>query len=137
MHSLEFVKLWSKLTKEFQNHMEEQLAPALTEAQLTVLEVIGQQERLKPSDLLPIVMTTPAAITTLLDRMEKNELIARVRDSDDRRVVWIHMTARGEQEKSRGLQIREKYIEDVLNRISAHNQQLFIYLLGKITNEAK
>ncbi|OPA73235.1 MarR family transcriptional regulator [Paenibacillus selenitireducens] len=134
MHTSDFVKLWSKLSKDYQNHMEDQLAPSLTESQLTVLEVLEQREQMKPSDLLPYLETTPAAITTLLDRMEKNELVERVRDSVDRRIVWIQITERGIQEKSRGLQIRNEYIGSVLNRISAHNQQLFIYLLGKITN---
>ena len=136
MHTSEFVKLWSKLSKDYQNHMEDQLAPSLTESQLTVLEVLEQREQMKPSDLLPYLETTPDAITTLLDRMEKNELVERIRDSVDRRIVWIQITERGLQEKSRGLQIRNEYIGSVLNRISAHNQQLFIYLLGKISNNA-
>lgn len=134
MQTSEFVKLWTKLSKDYKNHMDHELAPSLTEAQLAVLEVAGQHEQMKPSDLLPFLATTPAAITTLLDRMEKNELIERVRDSADRRIVWIKLTPKGEQEKSRGLQIRDEFISNVLNRISAHNQQLFIYLLGKITN---
>ncbi|WP_152393862.1 MarR family winged helix-turn-helix transcriptional regulator [Paenibacillus guangzhouensis] len=136
MHTSDFVKLWSKLSKDYQNHMEDHLAPTLTESQLEVLEVVAQHEQMKPSDLLPYLETTPAAITTLLDRMEKNELIARVRDSNDRRIVWIQITDRGLNEKSRGSHIRNEYISNVLNRISAHNQQLFIYLLGKISNNA-
>ena len=44
-------------------------------------------ERMKPSDLIEYLSTTPAAVTTLLDRMEKAELIVRVRDEKDRRIV--------------------------------------------------
>jgi hypothetical protein len=33
------------------------------------------------------------------------------------------------------VEIRERYIQQALDRISAHNQQLLIYLLGKIADE--
>ncbi|UHA73038.1 MarR family winged helix-turn-helix transcriptional regulator [Paenibacillus sp. 481] len=134
MHASDFAKLWAKLSKDYKHVMDESLAPSLTESQLTVLEWVEQYGRVKPSDLLPHLATTPAAITTLLDRMEKNALIVRERDIYDRRIVWIQATPFGKQEMRRGITIRETYWNEVLNRISAHNQQLFIVLLGKISN---
>lgn len=133
MYTDEFAKLWFKLTKDIRLHMETQLAPTLTESQLNVLEYLLASERMKPSDLIHFLATTPAAVTTLLDRMEKNGLIERVRDDRDRRIVWIHVTEKGKRECERGVQIREMYLNQYLNRLSAHNQQLLIYLLGKIT----
>jgi DNA-binding MarR family transcriptional regulator len=135
MYSAEFAKLWSKLSKEMKTHMEVQLAPSLTEGQLNVLELLlAQEERMKPSDLIDILATTPAAVTTLLDRMEKSELIVRERDEKDRRIVWIQVTEKGKAECSRGVQIREQFLNSTLSRISAHNQQLLVYLLRKIAN---
>lgn len=134
MYSNEFAKLWFKLSKEFKSHMEERLAPALTEGQLNVLELAISQQRMKPSDFIEHLETTPAAITTLLDRMEKNELINRQRDEKDRRIVWIHVTDKGKAECARGIAIREELVNHYLNRISAHNQQLLVYLLGKVAN---
>jgi len=134
MFTSEFAKLWFKLSKDLRLHMEERLAPTLTESQLNVLEYFLAAERMKPSDLIPYLATTPAAVTTLLDRMEKNGLIERVRDDRDRRIVWIHVTEKGKEECKRGLEIREAFLNAYLNRISAHNQQLLVYLLSKITN---
>ncbi|KAF9119055.1 hypothetical protein BGX30_004111 [Mortierella sp. GBA39] len=113
--------------------MENELAPALTESQLTVLEVLSDQERMKPSDLTPLLATSPAAVTMLLDRMEKNGLIQRERDLNDRRIVWVSISEKGKNEVLRGLQIRDAFLSGVLSRISLHNQQLLVYLLGKIT----
>lgn len=132
MYSTQFAKLWFKLSKDLKLHMENELAPALTESQLNVLEYLLSQDRLKPSDLLEFLATTPAAVTTLLDRMEKNELIQRIRDEKDRRIVWIHVTGKGKEECERGLHIRESFIHSYLDRISRHNQQLLVYLLGKV-----
>nr|WP_234489398.1 MarR family transcriptional regulator [Paenibacillus cellulositrophicus] len=125
--------MWSKLSKDYKLHMENELAPALTESQLTVLEVLSDQERMKPSDLTPLLATSPAAVTMLLDRMEKNGLIQRERDLNDRRIVWVSISEKGKNEVLRGLQIRDAFLSGVLSRISLHNQQLLVYLLGKIT----
>ncbi|KIL40065.1 transcriptional regulator [Gordoniibacillus kamchatkensis] len=135
MYSGEFAKLWTKLSKDWKEHMETELAPGLTEGQLHVLELLlGSEERKKPSDLNDVLNTTPAAVTTLLDRMEKNELIERVRDEKDRRIVWVHVTEKGKAECERGVRVREEYLNNALNRISAHNQKLLMYLLDKIAN---
>lgn len=133
MHTNEFAKVWSKLAKDYKLHMENGLAPALTEAQLTVLEVLEEQKRMKPSDFIPYLATSPAAVTMLLDRMEKNGLISRERDERDRRIVWVTISDRGREEVIRGTQVREDYLSHVLNRISSHNQQLLVYLLGKVS----
>jgi DNA-binding MarR family transcriptional regulator len=134
MYSHEFGKIWLKLSKELKSQMEAQLAPTLTEGQLNVLELLMAGDRMKPSDLIEFLATTPAAITTLLDRMEKSELIARERDEKDRRIVWVNVTDKGKAEYERGSHIREQLLNACLSRVSAHNQKLLVYLLGKVAN---
>ena len=133
MHANQFAELWFKLSKEMKAYMEEALAPTLTESQLAVLEYLFSHDQVKPSDLIDYLATTPAAVTTLLDRMEKNGLVVRKRDARDRRIVWIHLTEKGKEEGKRGMRIREQYMNQLLSRISAHNQRLLIYLLGKVS----
>jgi DNA-binding MarR family transcriptional regulator len=128
----EFVKIWMKLTKEWNSRMEDELAPGLTAGQLEVLELLLSKEPMKPSELLPYLETTPAAVTTLLDRMERSGLVERRRDEGDRRIVWIRMTELGRSEVERGLGVRSDVANRSLDRISAHNRQLLIYLMGKV-----
>jgi len=128
----EFVKIWINLTKEWTARMEEELAPQLTLGQLEVLELLQAHEPMKPSDMLPHLKTTPAAVTTLLDRMERAGLVERRRDEQDRRIVWIHMTDLGRAEVVRGLKVRTEIVHRSLERISAHNQRLLMYLLAKV-----
>lgn len=134
LYSDEFGKLWLKLSKELKSQMEVGLAPTITEGQLNVLELLRTNERMKPSDLIEYLSTTPAAVTTLLDRMEKSELIVRVRDEKDRRIVWVNVTDKGRAECERGTLVREQLLDTYLSRVSAHNQKLLIYLLGKVAN---
>jgi DNA-binding MarR family transcriptional regulator len=136
MYANEFGKWIHKFSKDYKCKLESELAPSLTEGQLNVLEIIdtqiNMQHEMKPSDLIHYLDTTAAAVTTLLDRMEKNSLIKRKRDQHDRRVVWIHITEHGKAEILRGRSIRENLLTSYLNRLSWHNQQFFIYLCGKV-----
>jgi DNA-binding MarR family transcriptional regulator len=119
--------------------MEAELAPQLTAGQLEVLELLLAYEPMKPSELLPHLETTPAAVTTLLDRMERSGLVERNRDEGDRRIVWITMTALGRTEVERGLIVRSDIANRSLDRLSSHNRQLLLYLISKVagTREAK
>ena len=102
------------MTKEWKTHLEEELAPGLTEGQLGVLELLLQLQPMKPSDLLVFLATTPAAITTLLDRMERGGLVVRNRDKNDRRIVWVTVTEKGEAETSAALPFEKPYINGAL-----------------------
>lgn len=109
MHSTEFSKIWHKILKDYKLHMDSKLAPTLTDAQLTVLELLQERDAMKPSDLAPHLATSPAAVTMLLDRMEKHNLIVRERDAADRRIVWVSITETGQQETLRGLKVRSDF----------------------------
>ncbi|MFC3745949.1 MarR family winged helix-turn-helix transcriptional regulator [Paenibacillus sp. GCM10012306] len=132
MHATEFSKIWHKILKDYKLHMDSKLAPTLTDAQLTVLELLQERDAIKPSDLAPYLATSPAAVTMLLDRMEKHDLIARERDEADRRIVWVSITETGKRESARGLKIRSDFFAEALDPISSHNQQLLLYLMGKM-----
>lgn len=131
-HAADFVKSWTKLTKDWNSQMEEGLAPQLTMGQLEVLELLEAYEPMKPSELLPYLETTPAAITTLLDRMERNGLVERNRDEADRRIVWVTRTALGRSEVARGVAVRNEIAAVSLDRVSSHNRQLLVYLISKV-----
>jgi DNA-binding MarR family transcriptional regulator len=137
VHSSEFSKIWHKILKDYKLHMDSKLAPSLTDAQLTVLELLQEHDVMKPSDLAPHLATSPAAVTMLLDRMEKHELISRERDGSDRRIVWISITDTGKKEAVRGLKIRSDFFAEALDPISSHNQQLLLFLMGKMVANEK
>jgi MarR family transcriptional regulator, temperature-dependent positive regulator of motility len=138
-NAADFVKSWTKLTKEWNAQMEAELAPQLTVGQLEVLELLKLYEPMKPSELLPHLETTPAAITTLLDRMERGSLVERNRDEGDRRIVWVTMTDLGRTEVERGLAVRSAIVNRSLDLVSSHNRQLLVYLISKVagTREMK
>jgi len=128
----QFLRCWVKLSKELHRRLEAELAPELTESQLNVLDVMLMKNGdWTTSELIEFLETTPAAVTMILDRMEKHGLIARTRDERDRRIVRIAVTTKGKTAWERGVRIREQIAASCLSRLSAHNQRLLVYLLSK------
>ncbi|SDQ45452.1 transcriptional regulator [Virgibacillus subterraneus] len=56
--------------------------------------------------------------TDLVDRMEKNELVERIRDIDDRRVVRIHVLEKGNSIIQEVIRKRQEYLGEVLTNFS-------------------
>ncbi|MBO0905764.1 MarR family winged helix-turn-helix transcriptional regulator [Jiella sonneratiae] len=67
----------------------------LTYPQYLVMLVLWQDGRSTSRDIASRLQLSANAISPLLDRLEETGLIARIRDSADRRVVHIEPTERG------------------------------------------
>ncbi len=55
-----------------------------------------------------------STVTDLLDRMERNNLVVRVKDEKDRRIVRIKVLDKGHQLIEQVLHTRQKYLSEVL-----------------------
>ena len=73
------------------------LKPArLSSTQYNVLRILrGAGEALSCGEIAARMITREPDMTRLLDRLEKRGLIARARDTEDRRIVHTHITAQG------------------------------------------
>jgi len=56
--------------------------------------------------------------TDLVDRLEKNKLVERVRDTNDRRVVRIHILSKGRTIIEEVIGKRQEYLGDILENFS-------------------
>ncbi|WP_110111540.1 MarR family transcriptional regulator [Bacillus sp. CGMCC 1.16541] len=75
--------------------------------------------------------------TDLVDRMEKNELVMRVKDPKDRRVVHIHLLEEGERIIAEVIKKRQDYLRGVLVDFSEEDIQLLQKSLQKLHYEMK
>lgn len=55
-----------------------------------------------------------STVTDLLDRMERNELVVRIKDEKDRRIVRIHVLDKGHKLIEEVLYSRRKYLQEVM-----------------------
>jgi MarR family transcriptional regulator, organic hydroperoxide resistance regulator len=75
--------------------------------------------------------------TDLIDRMEKNELVERVKDTNDRRVVRIHLLEKGRTIIKEVIQQRQVYLQNVLEGFSKENVDFLENSLDVLFDEMK
>jgi len=75
--------------------------------------------------------------TDLVDRMEKNLLVERVKDPNDRRVVRIHLLDEGERIIDEVIKKRQAYLEAILVNFSQEETQLLQNNLTKLHQEMR
>lgn len=67
----------------------------LTGPQLWTIKTINENSPVKVSELAGRLYLHPATVIGIIDRLEKQDLVKRRRSMDDRRVVWIELTGKG------------------------------------------
>lgn len=70
---------------------------SVTGPQLLLMQAIQRQENAIISELAREVSLSQATVTSILDRLEKRELILRRRSEEDKRKVHIQLTEQGRQ----------------------------------------
>ncbi len=68
---------------------------SLTGPQLTVVKMLETMGDLSLSELSDAIRAQNSTVTGIVDRMEREEIVERVRSTEDRRVVRIHLTEKG------------------------------------------
>ena len=67
----------------------------LTISQFGVLEALHHKGAMCQRDVAAKILKSTGNITLVIDNLEKRNLVKRVRDSDDRRYLTIHLTDEG------------------------------------------
>lgn len=67
----------------------------LTLPQLIVMQTLREIGQTTPGELSKEIVLTQATVTSILDRLEKKELVIRERGSEDKRKVWVSLTHSG------------------------------------------
>ena len=69
----------------------------ITGPQLWVIKTVSLNGKLSLSDLGKGMYLQPSTITGLIDALERRGYVARVRDREDRRVVKVQLTPKGQR----------------------------------------
>lgn len=70
----------------------------LTQPQYNILRILrGEGKKLPSLEIASRMITVVPAITGLIDKLEKRQLVQRERCEHDRRVWYVHLTSQGEK----------------------------------------
>ncbi len=90
----------------------------LTMAQLKSLFFINNQGSTNSGKLAAALGVTPTNVTGIIDRLVKQDLVSRTEDMQDRRMLLLQATGRGEELVVKLRERRRGYLSEALARFS-------------------
>ena len=96
---------------------------------LATLRRSGSPYQLTPKELMKSVIITSGAMTSLLDRLTKLELIYRKTDENDKRVKRAGLTAKGIDVIDKAVEKRFKEAEQSISELTNSNKKILADLL--------
>ena len=90
---------------------------SITTPQFIALQWLLEDGDLTIGELSHKINLAFSTTTDLVDRMEKNKLVERTRDTKDRRVVRIHLLPVGKKVIREVIEKRQAYLSQVLNDV--------------------
>jgi len=109
----------------------------ITPPQFVALQWLFEHGDMTIGDLSNKMFLAFSTTTDLVDRMEKNALVKRVRNDQDRRVVRIHLLSEGERVIEEVIDKRRHYLNSVLVNFDEQQVKDFSDLLSKLHQEMK
>lgn len=128
-------KVVREIIKQFQS-LDQQAAQGphthLSHQEMRVLEILGetgmQMMRVIAADLSVAVNS----LTKIIDHMEENELVERVRSSSDRRVVHVQLTSEGKNIFRILKKSKANFHRSILLALTDDEQEILLVLFRKI-----
>lgn len=74
---------------------ERLLKKGVTKVQWIALYYVGKHDKISQIELANLMNIKASTVARLIDRMEKEEYIFRIRSSEDRRVIYLKLTDKG------------------------------------------
>jgi DNA-binding MarR family transcriptional regulator len=120
-----------RLTKELARQVD------LTGPQLTVLKMLEGLGDLSLSELSERIRAQNSTVTGIIDRMERESLVVRMRSTEDRRVVKIKLTDKGSK-IARAIAVEPMEIfRGALDGLSAGETRDLLKILTKIARRVQ
>ena len=138
--SFDLLEIWKSISlswKSLNKDVEKALGPTgLSLAELRILHTLQTDGPVPITKLATELLVTPGAITSLVDGLEAHGLVERVRAGDDRRVVTIKTTVRGEATLKKGILLHKQYISKKFQALSVREIILLAELLDRVARSS-
>ncbi len=104
----------------------------ITPPQFEALLLLRQHGDMTIGELGNKMYLASSTATDLIDRMERNGLVERVRDGKDRRVVRLRMLDKGREMILRVMESRRIYLDKILASVSEEDKKVLVSSLQSI-----
>lgn len=129
----EFENLLQLLAKSFHTSGPSHLGELdITFQQFMVMRFIYQKDCPKMTDLADDLKVTMGNVTTMIDRLIKQNYLIRKDDPEDRRIVRVCLTNKGKDLIKKAAEVRKKHMEIVLNKLSKEDRNSLFRIMEKL-----
>lgn len=97
-----------------------------------LMQLIASENGLLPSEFAERAGVTRATVTSLLDGLERKQLVTRQSHPSDRRMLSVYLTEKGRALMNEILPDHFCRTKDLMAHLSDREQKTFIKLLGKL-----
>lgn len=118
-----------KLSDEFNRRLQEY---NMTRVQWIALYYIGKTNGVFQKELSDYMNVKESSMVRLMDRMEKDDLVERRKESKDRRVTRIFLSKKGEKLRENLIPIGKEFHENAVKNISDDELNVFKDVLEKM-----
>ncbi|ASJ52721.1 MarR family transcriptional regulator [Brevibacillus formosus] len=108
----------------------------LTGPQFYILHQLELKEKCTVGELAESMGVKPSAITAMVDRLDKHGFVARDRDEEDRRVVYISLRDSGKKILQVAKQNRREQLNKMFSHLSEDELQQFVSIFEKLAMAA-
>jgi len=136
------LRIWLRLLTCTQL-IERRVRSGLREAFATTLprfDLMAQLERhpegLRMSELSRLLMVTGGNVTAIVDQLEKEGLVERFDEPDDRRAWVIRLTAAGRKSFAEMARAHEQWVVELLSGLTRREHDELLKLLAKLKSHA-
>ncbi|MCM3725327.1 MarR family transcriptional regulator [Neobacillus cucumis] len=109
----------------------------ITPPQFVALQWLFEDGDMTIGELSNKMYLACSTTTDLVDRMEKNVLVERVKDPNDRRVVRIHLLEEGKRIIDEVIKKRQAYLDEMLKNYTMDQILLLQSSLSKLHQEMR
>jgi DNA-binding MarR family transcriptional regulator len=137
------VRLWLRMltcTNRIENVVRQNLQ-ARFQTTLPRFDLMAQLERaphgLRMSELSQRMMVTGGNVTGVTDGLEKEGLVVREVDSNDRRVFHVKLSAEGQRQFRRMAAEHEQWVIELFEGLSVKQKKQLVELLGQLKHQVR
>lgn len=109
----------------------------LSKGQPKILEYLYTNDGAVQKDIAKSCFIEQATVTSILARMEKNELIIRKVDPDNRRFQFVYLTEKGKVEAKFVIESFEMLEKNALKDFTIEEKSQFLNYLNRVNNNLK
>ncbi|MEI6754511.1 MAG: MarR family winged helix-turn-helix transcriptional regulator [Paludibacter sp.] len=105
--------------------------------QWSVLACLWRKDKVTQQTLCNLTAKDKPSMTRLIDKLEKNNLVTRVSDFNDRRINLIHLTNAGTALQDKATELVQKIVDKTLSNIPEDELNISREVLRKIMANLK